>query len=126
MSPGPSASRCSPSLMEESPGLEKVSVRACKNKRMPPATLNAGSVIWRSDARTASLLRLALVSFKRDAQIREEWKEFGRTWQKTVDGVVTERAQSNAGEKEQQLSDRKLKPWLRSGAQKQVRKKNCR
>ena len=57
------------------------------------------------------------VAFKRDAQIREEWKEFGRTWQKTVDGVVTERAQSNAGEKEQQLWDRKLKGWLRSGAQ---------
>ena len=43
MSPGFSASRRSPSLIEERPGLENVSVNACRNSNIPPATRNAGS-----------------------------------------------------------------------------------
>jgi len=43
MSPGFYASRRSTSLIEERPGLENVSVSACRNNNMQPATRNAGS-----------------------------------------------------------------------------------
>jgi hypothetical protein len=43
ISPGFSASRRSPSFIEDSPGLENVSVKACKNSNIPPATRKAGS-----------------------------------------------------------------------------------
>jgi hypothetical protein len=49
MSPGRWASRRSPSLIEDRPGLAKVSVRACRDSKRPPATRNAGSETCNSD-----------------------------------------------------------------------------